>query len=186
MKTLLKSLALLGISFMLFNCNNEEPLPDGNVSASQGENVPANLRTASLIDGNTIAQPNMTGWRLAKTLSVPLEKGFNISSPYAITEEGLGDISWGTSVCYPELKPVKVAFHNLGIVDISGITPLAVSKLAFNKYIIANAPSGSESWVNYMPAKTIIATKTPEGRYNLIEVVVDNPLKVNIYSTVRM
>lgn len=186
MKNLLKSLALLGVSLMLFNCNSEEPLPDGNASASHNENAPANLRTASLFDGNTISQPSTTGWRLAKTLSVPLEKGFNISSPYAITEEGLGDISWGISVCYPELKPVKVTFHNLGIVDIASITPLAVSKLAFNQSIIANAPSGSASWVNYMPAKTIIATKTPAGRYNLIEVVVDNPLKINIYNAVRM
>ena len=119
MKTLFKSLAMLGFSFFLFNCsNNEEPLPAGNARASQAENVPSNVEEASLSSGFTIKQPNATGWRLVKTLSVPLEKGFNLTSPYAITEKGAGDISWGVSVCYPDLKPVKVAFHNLGVVVI--------------------------------------------------------------------
>lgn len=186
MKTLLKSLSLLVISSILFNCSNEEPLPESNVNVTRTENPEANLKTTSLVDANTIQPYNQMAWRLVKTLSVPMDKGFNISSPYAITDKGLGDISWGVSVCYPELKPVKVAFHNLGIVDIATITPLAVSKLVFNQYIIANAPAGSASWTNYMPAKTIIACKTQTGKYYLLEIVVDNPLQINIYTPVRI
>jgi len=186
MKTLLKSLALLGISSILFNCSNEQPLPESNVNATQTENPSANLKTGALVDGNTIQPYNQSAWRLAKTLSVPLDKSFNISSPYAITDKGLGDINWSISVCYPELKPLKVSFHNLGIVDIATITPLAVSKLAFNQNIIASAPAGSASWTNYMPAQTLIACKTGANKYNLLEIVVDNPLKINIYTPVRL
>ncbi|SEI52999.1 hypothetical protein SAMN05216327_102257 [Dyadobacter sp. SG02] len=185
MKTLLKSIALLGISSLLFNCSNEEPLPDNGVNAAQTENQ-ANLRTASLADGNLIQPLNQSAWRLLKTLSVPVDKGFNVTYPFDITDKGLGDINWATSVCYPELKPVKVSFHNLGIVDIATTTPLAVSKLAFNKGIIGWAPAGSASWTNYMPVKTIIACKTATGKYYLLEIVVDNPLKINIYVPVRV
>lgn len=185
MKTLLKSLVMLGISSLLFNCNNnEEPLPQGAVSASQAVSSPSDA--GSRTNGLAIKLPDASGWRLTKTLSVPMEKGFNITSPYAITDKGLGDISWGVSVCYPDLKPVKVAFHNLGIVDIPSLTLLAVKNLAFNQYIIASAPAGSASWTNYMPAKTIIAAKTPTGKYYLLEIVTDNPLKVNIYTPVRI
>lgn len=186
MKTFLKSLVLLAVACTLFNCSNEAPMPGGNEAAAQSGNPDASLKTSALIDGNTILQPNQMAWRLAKTLSVPIDKGFNISSPYAITEEGQGDINWGISVCYPELRPVKVAFNNLGIVDIATLTPLAVSKLAFNQHLIANAPAGSASWTNYMPAKTIIACKAPGGKYYLLEIVVDNPLKMNIYVPVRI
>ncbi|GGH21702.1 hypothetical protein GCM10007423_03020 [Dyadobacter endophyticus] len=186
MKILLKSLVLLGISSILFNCSSEEPLPERNVNAAQADGLTTNLRTASLASGYTIQQPSQTAWRLAKTLSVPIGKGFNIGHPYAITDKGLGDINWSISVCYPELKPVKVAFHNLGIVDISTLTPLSVAKLAFNQNVIGNAPAGSASWINYMPAKTIIACKTQAGKYYLLEIVVDNPLQINIYIPVRM
>nr|WP_295927720.1 hypothetical protein [uncultured Dyadobacter sp.] len=186
MKTLLKSLVMLGISTLMFSCNNnEEPLPDG-VSASEAASLPSDGDAAAKTNGFTIVQPNASGWRLTKTLSVPMEKGFNITSPYAITDKGLGDISWGVSVCYPDLKPVKVAFHNLGIVDIPSVKLLAVKQLVFNQYIIASAPAGSASWTNYMPAKTIIAAKTPAGKYYLLEIVTDNPLKVNIYTPVRI
>ena len=74
-----------------------------------------------------------------------------------------------------------VSFANLNIVDISSISQASLKNLPFNKVPVANAPAGSAFWTNYMPVKTIIACKTAAGKYYLLEIAADNPLKVNIY-----
>ncbi|GGM96979.1 hypothetical protein GCM10010967_33490 [Dyadobacter beijingensis] len=186
MKNLLKSISVLALSVILLNCNNaDEPVPAENGYASEQAYASANAREAS--SGATIQLPTKaSAWRVAQTLTVPQEKGFNLLSPFAITAAGEGDISWGAYGCYSALKPVKVAFSNLGIVDISTVTPASLGALQFNQYPIANAPEGSAFWTNYMPAKTVIACKTPAGKHYLVEVLGDNPLKVNIYHAVRL
>ncbi|SDG18362.1 hypothetical protein SAMN04487996_11614 [Dyadobacter soli] len=189
MKNLLKSIAMLSLSMTLFNCNNDqEPLPGGGALAGEQAYGSANDRHSALVGGGIVSHlpTQANAWRLTQTLTVPYEKGFNLLSPYAITAAGAGDISWGSYGCYSALKPVKVAFHNLGIVEIHTITPASLAALPFTQGAIANAPAGSAFWTNYMPAKTIIACKTPAGKYYLIEVLGDDPLKVNIYHSVRV
>ncbi|MCF0069480.1 hypothetical protein LZD49_03295 [Dyadobacter sp. CY261] len=188
MKNFFRSIAVLGLSFTLFNCSNtEEPLPAENPYASEVVGGQANAREGSSNGGSVIQSPTkFTAWRLAKTLTVQQEKGFNLISPFAITAAGAGDIGWGAYGCYSALKPVKVSFHNLGIVDVASLKPSSLDALPFNQAPIANAPEGSAFWTNYMPAKTIIACKTPAGKHYLVEVLSDNPLQVNIYHAVRL
>ncbi|MCE7066940.1 hypothetical protein [Dyadobacter sp. CY326] len=188
MKNLIKRIALLGISCTLFNCSNTEEIQPGSGSgAAQQVQLSADGQTQEAAAGlNGLIPVNQTAWRVAKTLTLEQGKGFNLISPFAITSEFGGDISWGSYGCYAALKPVKVSFHNLKIVDVSSITPLYLKTLPFNQTPIANAPEGSASWVNYMPAKTIVACKTANGKYYLVEVLSDNPLKVNIYHPFRI
>lgn len=126
-----------------------------------------------------------SSFRLVQTLTLSQGKGFNLTSPFAITEEFGGDIGWGAYGCYAALKPVKVSFSNLKIANIASITPAFLASQPFNQSPVANAPAGSTSWTNYMPEKTVISCKTAAGKYYLVEVLADNPLKVNIYHPVR-
>ncbi|MCF0050528.1 hypothetical protein MUK70_05810 [Dyadobacter chenwenxiniae] len=188
MKNIIKSIALLALSFTLFNCSNSnEPTPSG-ASQTVQKNAAANTPVEEGFSGNTgqgtMGQGPITSryaWKLAKTLDVPTGKGFNLTSPFAITSETTGDIAWDEYGCYYALKPLKVSFSNLKIVDVSSITPASLKNLPFNLVPIANAPAGSAFWTNYMPVKTVIACKTSTGKYYLLEVAADNPLKVNIY-----
>ncbi|MCF0041272.1 hypothetical protein [Dyadobacter fanqingshengii] len=188
MKNIIKSIALLGLTFTLFNCSNSnDPAPSGNSQLIQ-KNAAANTLTEESYAGNTgqgtMGQGSINSryaWKLAKTLDVPTGKGFNLTSPFAITSETTGDIAWDEYGCYYALKPLKVSFSNLKIVDISSITQASLKNLPFNQVPIANAPAGSAFWTNYMPVKTVIACKTATGKYYLLEVAADNPLKVNIY-----
>ncbi|SKB80516.1 hypothetical protein [Dyadobacter psychrophilus] len=188
MKNIIKSIALLSLSFTLFNCNNSnEPTPYGASQTSQNS-AAANTPTAEAFAGNpgqgTMGQGSINSryaWRLAKTLDVPTGKGFNLTSPFAITSETTGDIAWDEYGCYYALKPLKVSFSNLKFADISSITQASFKNLPFNQVPIANAPAGSAFWTNYMPVKTVIACKTSAGKYYLLEIAADNPLKVNIY-----
>ncbi|TLV00431.1 hypothetical protein [Dyadobacter luticola] len=183
MKSIFQSVALLTISVFLFNCSNtNEPVPS------------ANSQTAAVVNSDELSNAKMgvnmvpikqEVFRLVQTLTMPQGKGFNLTSPFAITSESGGDIGWGAYGCYAALKPVKVSFSNLKIVDIASVTPTLLSTLPFNQSPIANAPAGSAFWTNYMPVKTVIACKTAAGKYYLIEVLGDNPLKVNIYHPVR-
>ncbi|WP_026628960.1 hypothetical protein [Dyadobacter alkalitolerans] len=188
MKNILKTIALFSLSFTLLNCNNyNEPMPS-NASERTSMNADAN---AKLGGGNlgdsesgTMGQGSISSrfaWKLAKTLDVPTSKGFNLTAPFAITSETTGDIAWDEYGCYYALKPLKVSFANLKIVDISTVNYSTLKNLPFNFNPIANAPAGSAFWTNYMPVKTVIACKTSAGKYYLLEVAADNPLKVNIY-----
>jgi hypothetical protein len=187
MKKVIGVLALFTATGFLFNCSNpQEPTPAGSsgTTALQNAQSDAATLTASGLSGKIA--PYQSAFRLMKTLTMAQGKGFNLLSPFAITAENAGDIGWGAYGCYAALKPVKVSFHNLEIVDVASITPAYLATLPFNQVPIANAPAGSAFWTNYMPAKTIIACKTATGKYYLVEVLADNPLAVNIYHPVRM
>jgi len=187
MKKVIGILALFTVTGFLFNCSNpQEPTPAGSSGTTKLENAPSDAATLTGSGQSGIISPYKSPFRLVKTLTMAQGKGFNLLSPFAITAENAGDIGWGPYGCYAALKPVKVSFHNLQIVDLASITPAYLATLPFNQVPIANAPAGSTFWTNYMPAKTIIACKTVTGKYYLIEVLADNPLEVNIYHPVRI
>lgn len=187
MKKTFEFFVLFAIAGFLFNCSNpQDPTPVG----SSGTTGLANAQSdAAAFAGGGLSgkiAPYQSAFRLVKTLTTSQGTGFNLLSPFAITAENGGDIGWGAYGCYAALKPVKVSFHNLQIVDVASITPAYLATLPFNQVPIANAPAGSAFWTNYMPAKTIIACKTAAGKYYLVEVLGDNPLAVNIYHPVRI
>lgn len=188
MKNFIQSFALLTIACTLFNCSNPvEPTPSAGAGSSRYQSMQAEVvPTSTESDVISKFSVDKSVFRLVKTLTMPQGKGFNLLSPFAITTESGGDIGWGSYGCYAALKPVKVSFHNLQIVDVASITPAYLNTLPFNQFPIANAPAGSAFWTNYMPAKTIIACKTSTGKYYLIEVLGDNPLAVNIFHPVRI
>jgi hypothetical protein len=186
MKKVISLLAFFTVTGFLFNCSNpQEPTPAGSSGTTELKNAQPDAATLTA-SGSGIIAPYQSAFRLMKTLTMAQGKGFNLLSPFAITAENAGDIGWGSYGCYAALKPVKVSFHNLKIVDIASITPAYLATLPFNQVPIANAPAGSAFWTNYMPAKTIIACKTVTGKYYLVEVLADNPLEVNIYHPVRL
>jgi hypothetical protein len=185
MKSLLKSIPIAALSLALLNCSQPDaPLPSGASGSSSGSIEAVNVSQPHS-QAVVLINPNKSDWRLMATLTLPLQKGFNLSAPFAVTTEEAGDIGWGSYYCYAALKPNKVTFSNLKLVAVNKVKVSDLGNASFSKLPIANAPAGSTVWTNYMPAGTVIACKKENGSYALLEVLSDNPLKVNVYHTVR-
>lgn len=88
-----------------------------------------------------------------------------------ILDYPVGDIIWRTDGgCYDALYPTNVGFANLRIVDIKSVSIDNLKAATFNNYSINSAPAGSAFWPNYLPVKTVVACKTKDGIYVLLEV----------------
>ncbi|MCF0074934.1 hypothetical protein LZD49_30900 [Dyadobacter sp. CY261] len=188
MKNLFVSAAFILFSLSMFSCeNSNEPLPysgSGTKNAVDYQSTPATTNAMQV--GNPITNkaplPNGFEWKMMKTVTVPLNKGLNLSSPFSIVNEDAGDISWGSDGgCYQAIKCWKVGQVNLKIVDVKTVSPDYLKTLTFVKGQVSHAPAGSYSWTDYMPVGTVIAYKTSLGKYQLVVVKHVFPLILDIY-----
>lgn len=189
MKNLITGTVFVLLSACFFSCNNSDdpqPQPGSGKETVAGLNDASVPVTAGVLGGGqtTDRKPITTKfeWKLMKTATIPMNKGLNLSSPFAITNEDAGDISWGSDGgCYQAIKSWKVTNANLKIVDVNTVTIDYLKTLSFVKGQINYAPAGSQSWTNYMPIGTVIAYKTSLGKYRLVVVKGVFPLVLDIY-----
>lgn len=191
MKNFLASTVFIFLSFSLFSCeNSNNPQPNPGSGTENTALQSANVSTAALKIGNPTPDkqpiPDRFEWKLMKTVALPMNKGLNLTSPFAIVDENAGDISWGSDGgCYSAIRCWKVTQAILGIVDFKSVTPDFLKMIPFVKGQVAWAPGAApgytSSWTNYMPVGTVIAYKTSLGKYQLVVVKSTSPLTLDIY-----
>lgn len=189
MKNVLTSTAMLSLSLFILSCEKPNDLtPDGGAMPTMaGYAATPNESTAAMqVDGRTPKQipPFLTvTWKYVHTATVPLLKGLKLTSPFSIVDEHAGDISWGVgSNCYYAINTESMHFAIAGIQDVSKLTKEYLATLKFYTGGGANwAPAGSAFWTNYIPVGTVLAYKTPGGKYILVQVKSTDTLVLDIY-----
>jgi len=168
MKIFLFSTSFISLILAIFYCNST--LDPKQVSISDlisGDNLTQESPRESMLSLNPANQ--QFTWQPLKIVVIPLGKSLNLNGP--ATLDNTGDISWvAIEGNYPALKPTKVQFYKLGIVDISSITTKYLSTLDFNSDAILSSPVPTLSHPNNLPVNTVIACKTADGKYYLLEV----------------
>jgi hypothetical protein len=188
MRNLLSSFTVAFLSLTIFCCenaNNPQPSPESATSTMAGFSAASASNTTAMQVGPKITdRPPVTTkfeWQLAKSVTMPYNKGLNLTSPFAIVNEDAGDISWGSDGgCYSAIKSWKVTNAILKIVDVKTVLPADLNALIFKKGQVAWAPV-SIYWTNYMPEGTVIAYKMSNGQYKLVVVKTRTPLVLDIY-----
>lgn len=186
MKNLFLSIAFVVSSLSIFSCNNSnDPQPNVSPSAENMALVSADHSSAEFKGGNPTPDKQPTTqlfeWKLMKTVTLPMYKGLNLSSPFAIVNEDAGDISWGSDGgCYTAIKCWKVKQAILKIVDVKTVTSEYLKSLTFTQGQASWAPANS-AWPNYIPDGTVIAYKTSKGEFRLVVVNSTYPVILDIY-----
>ncbi len=151
------------------------------------EQTSASTITAAMQVGGTTPKrtppSTRTEWKYVHTATVPMYKGLKLTSPFAIVGEREGDISWGSDGgCYYAINTETMPYASAGIADIQSLTPAYLNTLKFySKGGPSWAPANSTFWTNEMPVGTVLAYKTPTGKFILVKVVADQGLVLDIY-----
>ena len=168
MKIFLFSTSFTVLILAIFYCNST--LDPKQVSISDlisGDNLTKDFPGQSRLSLNTAHQ--QFTWQPSKIVVIPLGKSLSLTGP--TTLDSTGDISWvANEGTYAALKPAKVQFYKLGIVDINSITTKYLSTLEFNSDAILSSPVSTASNPNNLPVNTVIACKAADGKYYLLEV----------------
>lgn len=188
MNNLVTNITFALLSIFFFCCERpSEPTPQsGSGTRSMAESSTAGVSAAMQVGGTTPKRnppSTSTEWRYVYTATLPMYKGLKLTSPFAIVGEHEGDISWGADGgCYYAINTETMPYATVGIADVKSLTPAYLNTLQFySKGGPSWAPAGSAFWTNHMPIGTIIAYKTPIGKFILIKVMEDFPLTLEIY-----
>ena len=170
MKNILTSIPFISLIIALFCLNNavdQQAISTSDFLAGNNSSRTFGVETGR---ANTPEQSRFS-WQPVKTAVIPFGKSLDLSGSYVLSDSSAGDVSWvADGRSYAALKPMKVQFCILGIVDIKTITTNYLNTLKFNSNLVSSAPVPSLSYPNNLTANTVIACKTPAGKYYLLEI----------------
>jgi len=168
MKIFLFSTTFISLIFAIFYCNNA--LDPHQISISDFISNNESSRDLPLENSLTRSSDNRHfTWQPVKTAVIPLGKSLNLDG--SASSANSGDISWTADKgTFAALKPMKVRFYKLGPVDMENVTTRYLNTLNFDSNSISAAPVSSPSNPNDLPVNTVIACKTPDGKYYLLEI----------------
>ena len=193
MKKFLNYSLLIILTITSLCCNEaNEPQPVSSATALTDIHNAGMENLVSMTDPHPIKDRMPTAydfkWEFAQTVVLKYNKSLTLKSPFAQADYPAGDVSWRTDGgCYDALYPTNVGFANLGIVDIKSVSIDNLKAATLNNYSISSAPAGSAFWPNYLPIGTIVACKTKDGRYVLLEVkyvATNHSIELSIYNGV--
>ena len=170
MKNFITTFTLISLSSLFFYCTHSL--------------TPQTVSTAEFLAGNSSAQAakikpvvsskkstvNHFSWEPVKAAVIPFDKGIKLNAPFTLVEAQKGDITWVAGNGYAALNPLNVKFYSLGSININKVTLKQLDSLDFNANSIAASPVSSVLHPNRLPPNTIIACKTREGNYFLLEI----------------
>ena len=189
MKNLITGIAFVILSIFLICCENaNDPAPlSGSLTRNMAEQTSSPVVPTAMQVGGTTPKRNPpsthTEWKYVHTATLPMYQGLKLTSPFAIVGEHEGDISWGRdNGCYYAINTETMPYAVAGIAAIESLTSAYLNTLKFySKGGPSWAPAGSTFWTNEMPVGTVIAYKTPTGKFFLVKVMDDVPLVLDIY-----
>ena len=170
MKNFITTFTLISLSSLLFYCTHSLTPPTLSTAEFLAGNNSAQVTEVNSVRSENNPTTANFSWEPVKAAVIPFDKGLKLSAPYTLVDAQAGDVTWVTGNGYAALNPSNVKFYNLGSASIKSITFQQLDTLDFNSNSIPASPVSSVLHPNRLPSNTIIACKTREGNYFLLEI----------------